>query len=64
LRRATAAKLDQDHGDGLEAVGTEVIKIVLAELGDADMRSPRLRLHEIRIQLAKPCCQFALYLDG
>jgi hypothetical protein len=47
-----------------EAVGTEVIKIVLAELGDPNIRSPQLRLHHVRVQRAKPCRQFALYLDG
>jgi len=35
---ATATKLDQDHGDGLEAVEAEAIKIVLAEFGKADVR--------------------------
>src|ERR1700730_11605663 len=64
FRRATATKLDHDHGDGLEAVGTEVIEIFVAELRDPDVRSPQLRLHEIRVQFAKACCQFALYLDG
>src|SRR5215471_18754077 len=45
LRRAVATELDHDHGDGLKALGTEVIEIVLAELGDPDIRAPQLRLH-------------------
>jgi hypothetical protein len=50
--------------DGLEAVGAEAIKIVLAEFGEADIRPPQLRFHEFGVQLAKLCCEFALYLDG
>src|SRR5258705_9408496 len=64
FRRATATKLDQDHDDGLKAVGAEAIKIVLAEFGEANVRPPQLRLHEIRVKLAKPRCQFAFDLDG
>jgi len=64
FRRATATKLDQDHDDGLKAVGAEAIKIVLAEFGEANVRPPQLRLHEIRVKLAKPRCQFAFHLDG
>jgi hypothetical protein len=64
FRRATTTKLDHDHGNGLKPFGTEVVKIVLAELGDPDIRSPQLRFHDFRVQLAKPCRQFAFYLDG
>jgi len=63
FRRATTTKLDHDHGDGLEAVGTEVIKIVLAELSDPDVGSPQLRLLTSAYSLQKPRCQFAFYLD-
>src|SRR5262249_4360410 len=62
--RATTTKLDHNHGDRLKAIESEVIKIVRAELGDPDIRSPQLRLHHFRVQLAKPCRQFAFYLDG
>ena len=41
-----------------------MIKIVFAQFGYADIRSPRLRLHDVRVQFTKPRRQFALYLDG
>jgi hypothetical protein len=28
------------------------MKVMLAELGDSDIRSPQLRLHDFRVQLA------------
>jgi hypothetical protein len=37
-----------------------VKEIVLAKLGDADIRPPALRLHDIGIEPAKPLGQFAL----
>ena len=40
FRRTTTTKLNHDLGNGLKAGGTKVIKIVLTELGDPDIRSP------------------------
>ena len=59
FRRPTTTKLDENHGNGLKAVGTDVIKIVLAEFGDPDIGSPQLCLHYFRVKLAKPGRQFA-----
>jgi len=40
-----------------------VIKVMLAELSDADIRPPQLRLHDIRVDLAKPARQLAFYFN-
>jgi hypothetical protein len=48
----------------LEAVWTQVVETVLAELGDTHIWSPQLRLHDFRVQFAQPRSRFAFYLDG
>jgi hypothetical protein len=54
------AEFDENHDDRLEAVGPQVKEIVLTELGDADIRPPGLRLHDIGVETAKPSGQLAL----
>src|SRR5262249_47528974 len=45
LCRAAATKLDHDHGDGLEAVCTEAVKICSPSSAIPTFWSPQLRLH-------------------
>jgi hypothetical protein len=54
------AKFDENHHDRFKAVGAEVKEIVLAKLGDADIRPPALRLHDVGIETAKPNSQLTL----
>src|ERR1700744_3916807 len=54
LAGAAGAKFDENHHDRFKAVGAEVKEIVLAKLGDADIRPPALRLHDVGIETAKP----------
>jgi hypothetical protein len=41
-----------------------VCKMIVAQRSDPDMQLPQRRLHDVRIQLPKPCRPCTFSLDG
>src|SRR5258708_13842035 len=53
VERAATPYLDEHHRDRLQAALTEMEQIALAEFRDPHIGTPQLRLHDIRVKMAK-----------
>ena len=54
------AEFNENHYDGLKAIGPKMEKIVFAKFGDPNVRPPCLGLHDVGIKTTEANCQFTL----